>query len=197
MIKGIVFDLDGVYFQNGKKNFIRKVSDKFNIDRNIVADIFLKSDLMTRYKGGEIKGDDFWKNAIKIWKIKSTPKELIGILKEGYEVNDSAKKLIQEIRNKGFKTIICSNNFLDRIKILNEKFNFLEDFDFVILSYEYNILKPELFKKIPEITKFSEKEIIIIDDSPDLIKKAKEIGFNTILCDDPNKIARKLEKYNL
>ncbi|MBI3031854.1 HAD hydrolase-like protein [Candidatus Woesearchaeota archaeon] len=197
MIKAIVFDLDGVYFQNGKQNFIRNVSGKFNIDRNIVADIFLKSNLMTKCKRGEINGDEFWKNAIKIWKIKSTPEELIGILKEGYEVNYSAKKLIQKIRNMRIKAIICSNNFPDRIEALNEKFNFLKDFDFVILSYRYNMLKPELFKKIPEITNFSEEEVIIIDDSADLIKKAKEIGFNTILCDEPDKIAMELEKYGI
>jgi|TARA_Y100000310_G_C20451754_1_gene701076 putative hydrolase of the HAD superfamily len=195
MIKGIVFDLDGVYFKNGKTNFIRNVSEKFNLDKNIVADFFLKSDLMTKYKKGEIEGDEFWKNAIKIWNINSTPEEIISILKKGYEINESAKKLIQDIRNKGFKTIICSNNFPERIRVLNERFNFLREFDFVILSYEYNLLKPELFKKISEVTNFSQEEVIIIDDSPDLINKAKELGFKTILCDNPNRISNELKVF--
>ena len=170
MIKGIVFDLDGVYFQNGKQNFIKNVSEKFNINEKTVADFFLKSDLMMKYKKGDISGDEFWKNAIKVWNIKTTPEDLIKLLENGYKINNYTNKLIQKIREKGRKAIVCSNNFPERIKALNERFNFLKNFDFIILSYEYHMLKPQLFTKILEITNFSEEEVIIIDDNKQLIQ---------------------------
>lgn len=197
MIKGIVFDLDGVYFQNGKKNFVKSVAKKFNISMDDVADFFLESDLMRRYKKGEIKGEEFWNNAIKLWEIKAAPQELLEILKNGYEINNYTKTLIQKIRKRGIKAIICSNNFPERIRALNEKFYFLDDFDFIIFSYENRVLKPQLFAKIPEVTHFSEEEIVIIDDNVDLINKAKEMGFKTILCNDPGKIGTELERYNI
>ena len=54
MIKGIIFDLNGVYFKNGKSNFIENISLKFKIDEEHVKDVFLRSDEMKRYKEGKI-----------------------------------------------------------------------------------------------------------------------------------------------
>ena len=51
--------------------------------------------------------------------------------------------------------------------------------------------------QVQDITGAGVDEVIIIDDSVDLINKAKEIGFNTILCDNPNKIGNELERYNI
>jgi hypothetical protein len=43
MIKGIVFDLDGVYFSEGKKEFIANLSKIFNLDESRVKEFFLNS----------------------------------------------------------------------------------------------------------------------------------------------------------
>jgi len=60
MIKAIIFDLDGVYFKNGKKNFIKNISSKFNISEERVKEVFLKSNMMNKqYKLGKITGKEF------------------------------------------------------------------------------------------------------------------------------------------
>jgi hypothetical protein len=59
MIKGIIFDLDGVYFKNGKENFIKNISSKFDVDVQSVKEVFLKSEMMRKYKGGKVSGNVF------------------------------------------------------------------------------------------------------------------------------------------
>ncbi|MBW3015046.1 HAD hydrolase-like protein [Candidatus Woesearchaeota archaeon] len=197
MIKGIIFDLDGVYFKNGTENFLKRISSGFNLDIEKVKDIYLRSDQMQKYKEGILTGDEFWDFAIKQWQIPATKDELLYILVSGYELNQPAVDLIKRVRNKGIKSVICSNNFKERIAILDRKFNFLKDFDYVILSYEHGIRKPSLLDKVPEITKFKAHEILVLDDSEKNINGAIEKGFQAALCYNPDNLPEILKKLNL
>ncbi len=186
MIKGMVFDLDGVYFKNGTKNFLSNLSLKYGISPEEAKEVYLKSNLMKSYKSGEVSGREFWEWAIKQWGIDATPNELLKLLEEGYEINRKAVNIIKRIRGKGIKSIVCSNNFKERINLLEKRFKFQKDFDYVILSYKYGMLKPELLEKVVEETKMEPGEIVIIDDGEETIKAAKELGYKTILCKDPD-----------
>lgn len=197
MIKGIIFDLDGVYFKNGKKNFVENVSSKFGVDKTLVEQVFLKSKEMDQYKEGKLSGDEFWNYAIKEWKISSTPKELLKVLQQGYETNALAIDLIHKVKSKGIKAIICSNNFKERIQVLDERFGFLKDFDAIILSYEYKKLKPDLLRVVPEKAKLPVEEILVIDDSEKNIDGAKQLGFQTILCEDADRLIEYLEELKI
>ena len=188
MIKGIIFDLDGVYFKNGTKNFLDTVSLKFKVDRDKVAQVYLESDKMQEYKKGKISGKEYWNWIIAELEIESTMQELLGILEEGYEINDQAKEILKKIKSKQIKSIMCSNNFKERIELLINKFDFQKDFDYSILSYNYGIIKPELLNKVIEETNFEAKEIILIDNGEEIINSAKEKGFKIILCEDSDKI---------
>lgn len=197
MIKGIIFDLDGVYFKNGKKNFVENISSKFSVEKELVEQVFLKSKEMDQYKEGKLSGEEFWGWAIKEWKIHSTPKELLAILQQGYETNALAINLIRSVRSKGIQAIICSNNFKERIQVLDERFDFLKSFDSIVLSYEYKLLKPSLLSKVPEKTHLKPEEILVIDDSDKNIEGAKQLGFQTILCEDPDRIVEYLEELKI
>lgn len=194
MIKGIILDLDGTYFKNGTKNFLNNISSRYCVELEKVRESYLKSEFMKKYKRGEIKGKEFWKWAAKEWGIKATQEEIIKTLEEGYEINLKAEKLLQELRKKGIKTIICSNNFKERIDMLEKKFKFQKKFDYVILSYKYGVLKPELLEKVVEKTKMRAEEILVIDDGEDNIKAANELGYKTILCEDPDRIEEYVKK---
>jgi hypothetical protein len=60
MIQGIIFDLDGVYFKNGTKNFLDTVSLTYDISRSAVAQVYLKSEEMQEYKKGKVTADKYY-----------------------------------------------------------------------------------------------------------------------------------------
>jgi len=196
MIKAVTFDLDGVYFK-GKMEFIINVSEKFSIDKNLFYQFFTDSEFYMRYKRGEISKDEFWDKVIEIFHINSTTEELLKILEEGYVTYPKTVELVKKLRKRGIKTIVCSNNFKERAEILQEKFNFFKDFDFVIFSHEYGMLKPVLINKVVEISGFKPEEILIIDDSKKTTEYAKRKGFQVIYCENPDKIGNKLKKLGM
>jgi HAD superfamily hydrolase (TIGR01509 family) len=89
--------------------------------------------------------------------------------------------LARTIRAEGFKTLICSNNFPARIKGLQEKFGFLDDFDVVVLACEVGDIKPnkKIFEELIKRSGVQPDEIFYTDDSQAALDTAKGLGIST------------------
>jgi len=199
MIKAITFDLDGVYFINGKSNFIDNL-EKLGVPREEAIRVFSKSDEMKKlYKTGKMTDQEFWSFAIKEWGINLTVKEVIEILINGYEVNDEVVKVVREVRKNGYETCICSNNFPARINRLQERFGFLNDFDVVALSYEVGATKPspKIFQDLVDKAGVNPEEIIFADDNEENLTGAKKLGIQTFFYEGFDKFLEKLKKFNV
>lgn len=195
MIKAICFDLDGVYFLNGKSNFITALGD-LGITQDEAKRVFLKSDQMNKqYKLGKMTDEEYWSWALAEWKINLTVKEIIDLLIKGYEVNEPAAQYVKKVCQAGYKTVICSNNFSARINGLQERFGFLDDFDTVVLSYEVGSHKPDIaiFQALVDKSGVNADEIVYSDDDATKMDGAKELGINTFVYTDFDAFIQHLE----
>lgn len=195
MIKAICFDLDGVYFINGKSNFVKSLVN-LGVLEDEAKKVFLKSDQMNRlYKLGKMTDQDFWSWAINEWHLSLTVSEVIDLLIKGYETNINAVDYVKKVRKAGYKTVICSNNFPARIDGLQKRFKFLDDFDVVVLSYKVGIDKPNkgIFLDLTKKSDVKPEEIFYSDDDETKMSGAKELGINTFLYSDFEKFTKSLE----
>lgn len=195
MIKAICFDLDGVYFLNGKSNFIKSLVN-LGVSEDEAKRVFLKSDQMNKqYKLGKMADDAFWSWALQEWNLNMSTKEIVDLLIKGYETNDPAVEYVKQVRNAGYKTVICSNNFPARINGLQQRFGFLDDFDVIVLSYEAGIDKPnkEIFQDLITKSGVQADEIVYSDDDESKMDGAKELGINTFLYTDFEAFVKHLE----
>ncbi|MDD4353614.1 MAG: HAD-IA family hydrolase [Candidatus Nanoarchaeia archaeon] len=198
-IKMIVFDLDGVYFLDGHSNFKKNLQEKYNLSLEEIIKVYFSSDMMSKVKKGEISSKDFWDFAIKEWNINATREELLDLLVSGYIVNKEALNLINDLKSKGYLIGACTNNFEDRINILNNKFNFLKDFDYVVLSYKEKVIKPnkEIFNRLCSLSNLKPSQIVISDDNQTNIDNLKHLGFNAILYTDFNQFIQELKNLGI
>ena len=197
MIKGIVFDLDGVFFLNGTENFIKNVNERFNVSKDDAIQCYKKSDEMNKfYKTGKWNGNQYWTWFIKKLEIDSTKDELLELLSEGYAINKQALNLCRKLRIKGYKTLICSNNFPERIEILNRKFNFLKEFNIRIFSFEVGFLKPDekIFKILCDNSKLKSNEIFFADDNEKNVEATRKFGINSVLYTNFDEFVNELKK---
>jgi len=192
-MKAVILDLDGVYFSGGKERFISYVSG-LGVSEEMVREVYLKSDMMIKYKQGLIDGKKFWDYAINEWRLKKTRQELLNILQDGYELNPKKKEIMKILKDNSLKKIICTNNFPDRIRILDDRFDFLEEFDFKIFSYEHKMLKPELLSLVSKIIGIENNEILYFDDSQTNIDYAKKLGMNAIFIEEPTRVLKMLKE---
>jgi len=183
MTKVITFDLDGVYFPNGKANFITSLG-KLGVPEDEAKRVFLKSPEMNlKYKNGKITDEVYWSWAVKEWKLNKLWREIVKLMIDGYDVNESVVTTVKSLKEKGYKTAICSNNFPARVNGLQEKFGFLNNFDVVVFSYEVGVNKSDkkIFETLVEKSQVEPSLIVFADDNPDNLGGAKEVGITTFL----------------
>ena len=181
MIKAITFDLDGVYFPDGKYNFIKSLGS-LGVSESEARRVFLQSQEMNlKYKTGLWSDEQFWTWALAEWKLDKTVPEIIKLLIDGYEVDPQVVDFVRKVRINGYKTLICSNNFPARIKGLQEKFGFLDDFDVVVLACEVGDIKPhkKIFEELIKRSGVLPNEIFIADDNQAALDTAKNLGIQT------------------
>jgi len=195
MIKAITFDLDGVYFPKGKKEFLNSLIS-LGVSRKNAEEVFFGDRMNKEYKLGKLTDDEFWSWAIKQWKLDLTPGEVIALMIKGYEVDKKVDELVKKCRENGYKTLVCSNNFPARISGLQKRFGFLKNFDIAVYSYEIGIAKPNsgIFKELVKRSKVKPEEIIFADDDSEKISGAKEIGIQAFIYEGFDKFIKELEE---
>lgn len=183
MVKAVVFDLDGVYFEGGTENFINSLVIKYSIGRDLIAQVYLKSEMMQKFKRGEISSDVYWNYAISSWEIDATKDELVELLISSYSANPETVTYVEKLRSAGIKTAICTNNFPDRLENLKSKFGLSDKFDIIVASYEEGITKPddEIFMRLAQRLDLLPAEIVMSDDKEDNVVALQRLGFNAFL----------------
>lgn len=186
MIKAITFDLDGVYFPDGKAQFIQSLA-KLGIPEEEAKRVFLASPEMNeQYKLGHMTDDEFWTWAGKEWGVDKTPAELMQLLVDSYSVDERVANVVRTVRGNGYKTLICTSNFPARINGLQQRFGFLDDFDVAVFTYEVGAPKPspELFAELIRRAGVPAESIVFADDHAANVEGAKVAGITAFLYED-------------
>jgi HAD superfamily hydrolase (TIGR01509 family) len=196
MIKAITFDQDGVYFVNGKSNFVKNIV-AMGVSEAEAKRVFLDSDEMKKlYKIGKWSDEEFWQWAIKEWKLDKTVKNMTTLLIAGYEVDERVVEVVKRVRADGFKTLICTDNFPARIDGLQQRFGFLDNFDVKVFSFEIGATKssPEIYKELIKRANVLPEEIVFADDEEKKLMCAKELGINTFVYENFYQFLGELKK---
>ena len=193
-IKAIVFDLDGVYFNKGKAESLSSLT-RYGVEEASAKSVFLTSQQMADYKLGKINDDEFWAWAESQWNTGLSSHELIELMLDGYAIDERVMQLVQTVRCKGYKTLICSNNFPARIQGLERKFGFLQQFDTAVFSYQVHAAKPstEIFAELLRRSGCQPQEIVYADDKSTALTGAKDLGINTLVYIDFEKYCNDLQ----
>ncbi len=185
-IEFIYFDIGGVMADT--TNYFREATNKFGIPLDEFTKLWQEyfRDEMTR---GKITPQDFWKQAIKKFKLKNAKKfnfveSWMSDYKPQPEVHDLAKRL-----SKKYKIGLISNLYSGMMPGLI-KMGKVPDVNYsaIVLSYETGLDKKEkkIFEIATEKSEVKPREIFYIDDRKDFIEVAKKAGWQTVWFDENN-----------
>lgn len=117
--------------------------------------------------------------------------DLIKSNNEKYHLNDELVNIIKELKNRGYKIALLSNNSIELRDRLKDD-GIIDLFDGIIISAEVGLQKPQ-----PEIfdilfTKLDVKpnEVVFIDDTLKSLEGADNIGYVPVLYKD-NELLKK------
>ncbi len=199
MIEAITFDLDGVYFPNGKKNFLNSLAE-LGVAASEAKRVFLDSpEMNAQYKVGKLNDDQYWSWAVEQWGLDMTPREVVKLLISGYEVDSNVVNTIKRVRQLGYKTLVCSNNFPARVNGLQERFSFLDDFDAAVFSHEVGATKPSnrIFSELIAKAGVEASAIVFADDNSDNVLGAQQVGITAFAYQGFDDFTDRLQRLGL
>ncbi|XP_043843854.1 bifunctional epoxide hydrolase 2 [Dromiciops gliroides] len=129
----------------------------------------------------------------------SIPKIFEDVISKG-KINYPILQAAITLRNKGYKTCILTNNWLDdspqRSTVAQLVCALRKHFDLVIESCQVGMAKPdpEIYKFALEALKVAPHEAVFLDDIGANLRKAREVGMVTILAQDTDMALKELEK---
>ncbi|NCN87072.1 HAD family phosphatase [archaeon] len=195
MIKAIIFDLGGVVLNRGLWIFEEKISKKFNIPLEKIVQTMIKN-YYKDYFSGKITEEEYWTKCLNELNIKEDWKKLREELINCFQVQEKVIKTIEMLRNKGYKTILLSDQTKEWWPILDKKYSINKKFDFTVISSEtgYNKSDLEIYKIALDKSKEKAQDCIYIDDLKYNLTPAKTLGMKTIHFQNPEQLKEELNK---
>jgi FMN phosphatase YigB (HAD superfamily) len=195
----IVFDLGNVLIPFDFKKALIKLDqvenglgDRFNN--------FFKTNysLHREFEKGKISEKDFIIRMLEIVDHKIDESTFCKYYADIFSLNDDVISLLPVLK-KNYKLFLLSNTDSIHKKYGWEKYEFLKNFDRLILSFEVGSVKPEqkIYRAVEEASGFSSSEHLFIDDIQEYVDGAKNIGWDAVQFVNYQKLLNDLKERNI
>ncbi|MGP3778788.1 HAD family hydrolase [Halanaerobium saccharolyticum] len=197
MIKGIIFDMDGLMFDTEKlsKKIWKDIGRKngYNFSNDLFNKIIGTSSNTTKKVFEDKFGSDFYYDKLKKQKNKIMLKK---IKKDGVPIKEGLNDAIKYLKRNDYKIAVASSSSKATIEFYLKSVNLNKEIDFIIGGDEVKQSKPnpEIFKKCCEKMNIDKRQVLILEDSINGILAADKANISVILIEDivivPNEIKK-------
>lgn len=202
-ITTIFFDLGEVILTNDWTFECREKDQEFYEAYGIKGFSYVKNPYYEDFTRGKIAQEEFWTQALKYFKAKSSnPEMAIAIQKKYQKSKPGMLELLQELKNKSYRLAVISIISNELLKYKSKKYEFPKYFEEVITSGNTGYKKPEreIYQIAMQKMKVTPKESLFIDNGEKYVKGALACGMNAILFDGnegAEKLKLKLKEYGV
>ena len=203
MIKNIIFDFGNIIVKFNEYKLVSEFTDNEEVKRFLIDNV-INSDEWVGKGMIDLGILSLEEAANRInEKTNNIHKDEVTNFLLGFSnkliINDNILEIIENLRNKGYKTYVLSNTNKVTFDLFRDK---LEPFfDGLVLSYEINMIKPfeKIYEYLLETYHLNPNECIFLDDREENIITANRLGINgrVIKKDDTDDIIKALKEYNL
>lgn len=185
-LKVIIFDLNKVLFNTGGDKKYQAIAKELGYpDWKKLRDLMTEvTDSGNNIRLGKMTLEEFWAEISKKIDIKIIdPIKIHQLWLSFYFIYPEVLDFIIELRKRGYKIGLISNTDQYRHKYLEERYNFLQYFDYQVFSFEHALLKPDpkIYELFEKISGAKGNEILFIDDKTENLTVAKKKQWETFL----------------
>ncbi len=176
MTKAIIFDLNGVFLQSDLLS--ERMEKKFGVKAGDFVSV-LKKVMEVARKPNAPDSYDLWKPYFENWGLDLGKQEFFDFWFSGEALVPELVDYVDELKGKGYKVFILSNNFRERTEYYRQHFpDLFEKFDGTYFSWETGFVKPqnEAYLNILKVNNLEPTECIYFDDSERNVEVAQMLG---------------------
>lgn len=178
MVKAVILDLNGVFLES------EYLSKRMNARYGVPVEAFVAAlkEVMAVARGPGCE-DSFvlWKPHLVKLGLEIAREEFFDFWFSGEKPVPEVLEYVRQLRSRGIKVLILSNNFKERTEYYRTHFpEIFENVDKVYFSWETGFVKPDpkAYQNILDEHSLKPEEVIYFDDSEENIEVAKSLGLH-------------------
>ncbi|EKD53445.1 MAG: hypothetical protein ACD_61C00042G0008 [uncultured bacterium] len=177
IIKAVIFDLNGVFLKS--ESFSKRLAEKTGKDADAIYEVM--KPILKEVRNPERRGEEVWTPLLDL--LGMPLPEFFDFYFSGETIDEEMLKFAGDLKNRGLRIFILSNNFRERTGYYRKNFpQLFEVADKVYFSWETGFVKPdpEAYKNLLEENGLQGEECVYIDDSEENLEVAKELKIRGI-----------------
>ncbi len=196
--QAVVFDWGDVLAKNDRSLVINFICETLQCSEAEAETANLEKRNAMKAGKSEI---DFWLDLAKQKGVQlqnNWPEAYTAAIKASVGADPEMFAIIDELKDQKIQIGLLSN-INDRYTALIRGFGFYQPFDPCLLSCEIGLEKPnkEAYEALLKALNIPAEEIVFIDDKPENIEAAKQLGIDAILFESPKQVRADLSKREL
>ena len=198
-ISAIVFDLGNVLIPFDYDIILNKLNNiKSGLGNRFAVRYKSNYSVHRKFETWELSNDEFL-NIMMEWTENTLSKnEFCELYSNIFVVNNDVASLLPKLK-KNYKLVLLSNTNSIHQKYGWAKYDFLKNFDELILSHKVGAVKPDakIYKAVEQFTNLPSAEHLFIDDVEEYVNGAKSVGWNAVQFVDYKKLIADLRNYHI
>jgi epoxide hydrolase-like predicted phosphatase len=193
-IKAIGFDHTGVITGISASQFNKTIADILGTDVETFQTSYRKFN--NDFNTGRISKEELWKKVVEDLTKPEVLNQILEVANKPKELNFGLIKIIQELKEKGYKLGLLTNDTKEMAKDIREVEHLDKYFDLILVSGETGLTKPDKNAYMDFVNKLGIQpgELIYIDDSQTNLDVAEVLGISGILYTNPEDLNRQLKE---
>ena len=194
MIKAVLFDADGVLIN--AERFSKQLARDYGISTDMTLPFF--SSIFQECLIGQADLKEKLPSYLKEWGWKGSVDAFLEYwFKSEHKIEKPVIEFIHELKSKGIRTSVATNNEKYRVEYMISQMGFGEIMEKVYSSASLGFKKPdqEFFKAVVEDLKLEMDEILFWDDDLENVEGAKLLGIHAELYTSFEEFKSKTNRY--
>lgn len=185
----IVFDLGNTLIRFDHSISAKKFANLFRLDSKKIYDLFFDSPITRDFETGAISPREFYTRASALLNVSMPYRDFVDIWNDIFWEDVEMCKLACELK-RSYKLFLLSNINRLHFEHIRKKFDIINIFDELILSFAVGAIKPDrvIYDDVVRRAGGEKERLLYIDDREDLISEATRLGIDSIRFDGIDKL---------
>jgi putative hydrolase of the HAD superfamily len=195
----IVFDLGNVLIPFDYDIFSGKLDEiKPGLGKHFVDTYYANYHIHRSFESGKMTDGEFIDKMLEILEHRIDGKTFCNYFSAIFTDNKEVISLLPVLK-KNYKLMLLSNTNSIHKKYCWEHYEFLKDFDELILSHIVGAVKPDvkIYRAVENASGVLPEEHIFIDDIEEYVNAAKSLGWDGIHFSDYKSLVKELNERNI
>jgi HAD superfamily hydrolase (TIGR01549 family) len=194
LIRTILFDLGNVIVHFSHALMCEQIGAVLNRTGAETRTFLIDSGLMWDFERGKLSEQDLLAAVEKELGRRVETVALSTACSDIFQLNEPIVPVIESLKRQGLRLVVLSNTSRWHVQWIRQKWDVLDHFDQLVLSYKVGAIKPEpmMYEAALKAIHCKPEECFYTDDIPAYVARAREFGLQAEVFSDVETLVMQL-----